>query len=629
MNHLTDMRFRFAFTAILVFWMAFLFSCRTKPPEWEPPFYFADHVHSSPATFNRAGLPSLREDAILSARVTLGDETRLSLVPPMPGRLSFELEIPRQPILRFAIAVATLAKPRFRSPVEFTLTVQGDGRQETLFQERVDRPKRNRWLDREVDLGSWVGTNTRLTFEARIVDSEERIPSDPQELFPLWGSPVLASREEHPDNEKLILISVDCLRADHVGAYGYARATTPHIDELAADGVVFETAISTSSTTLPTHTSMFTGLTPSVHGATNERKLSLSVPYLPEILAGVGYQVDGIVSGAYVSQHFGFERGFHSYLSRHRPRAAESVDSTLEALQRARGQSQFVFMHLIDAHWPYDPPAEIKERFRPVTLDLPPLMGKVLKHVPPRGEEEIEQVKALYDAEVAYADQEIGRFIDALKAKGLYRRSLIILTADHGESFFEHGRWQHGLNLFDEVLRVPLIVKWPGNVLKGRVPMQVSQIEIFSTLLEQAGVDSPHSKSTSLKRYTTEDEQMSLPTMAVSEYVTNSVSGSVPVKRISLRTKGQKYVVTFEIGADDEFEVAEILHEEIYDLTRDPGETRNLLDETTSDTSRHRQQLYAYLQEAREYQQGRQGEAVIPDETILERLKALGYVISQ
>lgn len=626
---MTYTQFRFALTTIAVSWMAFFFSCATKPPEWEPPFFFADHVYSSPATFNRADLPALRDDAILSARVTLRDETRLSLVPPLTGRLSFALEIPSQPILRFAIATATLAKPRFRSPVEFTLILQSDGHPETLFQERVSRPQRNRWLDREVDLGSWVGTNARLTFEARIVDTEERNASDPQELFPLWGSPVLSSGVEHPNNEKLILISVDCLRADHVGAYGYSRATTPRIDELAADGVVYETAISTSSTTLPTHTSMFTGLTPSVHGATNERKLSPSVPYLPEILARAGYQVDGIVSGAYVSQYFGFERGFHSYISRHRPRASESVDRTLEVLERARGQSQFVFMHLIDAHWPYDPPAEIKERFRPVTLDIPPLMDKVLKHVPPRGEEELEQVKALYDAEVAYADQEIGRLVHELKAKGLYSRSLIILTADHGESFFEHGRWQHGLNLFDEILRVPLIVKWPGNVLKGRAPMQVSQAEIFSTLLEQAGIDSPHSKSTSLKRYAVEDEQMSLPTVAVSEYVTNSVAGSVPVKRISLRTEKQKYVVAFEIEADDEFTVAEILHEEIYDLVRDPGETRNLLDEPALDTSLHRQQLYAYLQEAREYQQGRQGEAVVPDETILERLKALGYVISQ
>ena len=159
--------------------------------------------------------------------------------------------------------------------------------------------------------------------------------------------------------------------------------------------------------------------------------------------------------------------------------------------------------------------------------------------------------------------------------------------------------------------------------------MQVSQVEIFSTLLEQAGIDSPHSRSTSLKRYAVEDEQMSLPAVAVSEYVTNSVAGSIPVKRISLRTERQKYVVTFEIEAEDEFAVAEILHEEIYDLVSDPGETRNLLDEPTLDTSLHRQQLYAYLQEAREYQQGRQGEAVITDETILERLKALGYVISQ
>ena len=273
------------------------------------PFVFVEHVESSRETFAREDLPSFRDAGYVAGRVTLRGETRFSLVPPSPSRLSFAVDVPGDAVLRFAIAAATLTDPRFRSPVEFELTIRSADRQKTLFRERLERSQRNRWFDREVDLGSWAGRQVRFFFETRLE------PGDDAELFPLWGNPVLTAATERADIPKLILISVDCLRADHVGVYGYPRDTTPSIDAFAEDGVVFENAISTSATTLPTHMSAFTGLTPSEHGASNRHMLSRSVPYLPEILAASGYQVDSVVSGAYLAQNFGFERGFHTYRS--------------------------------------------------------------------------------------------------------------------------------------------------------------------------------------------------------------------------------------------------------------------------------------------------------------------------
>ena len=584
----------------------------------EKPFVFVEHVESSPETFDREDLPSFRDAGDVAGRVTLRGETRFSLVPPIPSRLSFAVDVPDDAVLRFAIAAATLVDPRFRSPVEFELTIRSEDRQETLFRERLERSQRNRWFDREVDLGPWAGRQVRVFFETRLE------PGDEGDLFPLWGNPVLTVAKERADIPKLILISFDCLRADHVGVYGYPRDTTPSIDAFAEDGVVFETAISTSAMTLPAHMSAFTGLTPSEHGASNRHMLSRSVPYLPEILAASGYQVDGIVSGAYLAQNFGFERGFHTYRSLKRPRAAETVDAAIEVLDRTKGQPHFLFLHVIDAHWPYDPPPGLRERFGPVRVDVPRMLNKVLKQIPPDGPDEIEQAIDLYDAEIFYADREIGRFFDALEARGLYDRAFIMLMADHGEAFYEHDNWQHGWTLYDEIVHVPLIVKWPHGARKGRVATQVSQVDVFATLLAEAGVTAPHARATNLadpagspgsRRY------------AVSEFTSNPPPGETATKHVSLRTAKLKYIATFRTGPE-ELTVEELVGEELYDLTRDPGETRNLALDAPPALDDFRRGLSAYLEESRVYRAFEQGDAIIEDDAIRKRLEALGYITS-
>lgn len=589
----------------------------SSAPVTGKPFVFAEHVESSPETFDRQDLPAFRDAGAVAGRVTLRDETRLSLVPPSSSRLSFAVDVPDDAVLRFGIAAATLTNPRFRSPIEFELTIKSEDRQETLFSERLERSQRNRWFDRDVDLGPWAGSQVRVFFETRVA------PGDDADLFPLWGNPVLAAATERADIPTLILISFDCLRADHVGAYGYPRDTTPSIDAFAEDGVVFETAISTSATTLPTHMSVFTGLTPSEHGASNRHMLSRSVPYLPEILAESGYQVNGVVSGAYLAQNFGFERGFHSYRSLKRPRAAETVDAALEVLDRTQGQPHFLFLHVIDAHWPYDPPSKLRERFGPIRVNVPRMLNKVLKQIPPDGPDEIEQAIDLYDAEVFYADRELGRFFGALEARGLYDGALIILMADHGEAFYEHDNWQHGWTLYDEIVHVPLIVKWPHSATEGRIATQVSQVDIFATLLAEADIHAPHARAINLA----EAHSPRFRTHAVSEFTSNPPPGEPATKHVSFRTAELKYVATFRTGPD-ELTVDELVREELYDLMRDPGESHNLGLDDPPILEDFRRELADYLEESRIYRAFDQGDAVIEDDAIRDRLEALGYITS-
>ena len=270
----------------------------------------------------------------------------------MPSHLSFVAKLPPRPVLQFAISVATLGKPTRWSPVRFRITVKSGHEEEVIFRETIELPQRNQWLDRSVDLAAWSETEAQLRFEVLTDDDPAAlVANDP--VFPLWGNPVVFSKHNPIERPPIILISVDCLRPDHMGLYGYQRNTTPRLDELAEEAFVFEKATAASSWTLPSHMSMMTGLTPSFHAVSRERKLGPSIGYLPELLSEGGYEAIGVVSGAYLSPSFGFERGFHKYRVLKRSRAAQTIDVATAWLAEAQGRDVFLFLHLFDPHWRY------------------------------------------------------------------------------------------------------------------------------------------------------------------------------------------------------------------------------------------------------------------------------------
>jgi arylsulfatase A-like enzyme len=477
-------------------------------------------------------------------------------------------------------------------------------------------------LDREADLSRWSGKKVRVTFETKLGGS---VP-DRQPILAVWGSPVLVSSTAEHEKPNLILISIDCLRADHVGAYGYERNTTPRIDGLAKDGVVFKTAVSTSSWTLPTHMSMLTGLPPSIHGATRRNKLDVSVPYLPEMLARSGYRVDGVVSVPNLSQAFGFERGFHSYFFALDPGADQLVDVALDLIRRGDGQPHFLFLHLLDVHWPYSPPSDFRVRFGERPADISDLLDKVMADKVPSNQEEINQVINLYDGEVAYVDQELGRLFDELKAAGLYERSLIILTADHGEAFYEHGYWKHTQTLYEEMVRVPMIVKWPEESPTGKVETLVSQTDVFPTVLEAVGPTPAGTWAMSLRRHVDRGPQKMNERTVVTEVTWDALPNRAAMMKIAFRSEEFKYIATLHGSAVNELSASGVRQEELYDLTRDPSETENVMLESEHQLRFFRKELRDYFAEASTLRAARRGEAVTLDDTTLERLRALGYV---
>lgn len=362
--------------------------------------------------------------------------------------------------------------------------------------------------------------------------SERRLPRSLQlSLFITWlglfavslALPLfkrMPSSTPGPPEKLVLFITVDTLRADALGVYGNDQARTPNIDAMGREGAVFLRAQAAASWTLPSHASMFTGLNARQHGANiGTMRISRTVPMITEALRDQGYRTAGFVSSMIVNSALGFGRGFSLFddqfswpwrylalpsairkLAAYFPsldppverRAGDTVRQVLPILDQ--GGSLFVWIHLMDPHTPYAPPAG----FRPPASVIinPPFDGTVgplrdvnLGHLAPPRPTDVSNLRALYDGEVAYTDSEIGRLLGEIKRRGLEKRTSILLTADHGEGFGEHERFLHQ-SLHQEILHVPFILWAPGRVPAGlRVQDVVRGIDVPATLADLAGVE--------------------------------------------------------------------------------------------------------------------------------------------
>src|SRR6266436_4147801 len=256
----------------------------------------------------------------------------------------------------------------------------------------------------------------------------------------------------------VVVITIDTLRADHVGCYGYKQIRTPNIDALAADGARFERAYTAVPATLPSHTVMFTGTYPMLSGMHDfaANKLNATQPTLASVLKEHGYATAAVIGSAVLDSRFGLNRGFDFYYDHFDfNRLQESnleemerpgnlvADVTLDWLSKNYQKKFFLWMHLYDPHYPYHPPAPYDAEYK----DRP------------------------YDGEIAFADSQVGRLIHFLKSKGLYGNTLIVLSGDHGESLGEHGEKTHGFFIYNATLHVPFMMHLPiGHLPVGHAP---------------------------------------------------------------------------------------------------------------------------------------------------------------
>jgi arylsulfatase A-like enzyme len=459
----------------------------------------------------------------------------------------------------------------------------------------------------------------------------------------------------------VLLVSIDTLRADHLGCYGNANAKTPTIDALAAEGVVFEDATSQANTTGPSHTTMLTGLYPAEHGAlSNGVRVSNRVKTLADALSRT-HSSAAFVSGFTLADElcglasrfdwyddqmaryawlpriversqlgralvrFARERGVELYRA-DRP-AGQTVDAAISWLNSRGDEPLFTFLHLYDPHAPYEPPEEFVRLHagpHPADFDWYDLSTEEREELV-TDPAAVEQMKALYAAEISYADAQVARLIEELKRLGRWERTLLVLTSDHGEGLGAHGYWfDHGTFLYDEELHVPLILRFPGAKHAGvRVKHQVRLLDIAPTILDHLGVrdaltTSGESLVTAASGAPDAAERASY---ALSD-IAGDVSGfPIEGRRMSLRSKGHKliwssthWLDTQRVPEREEFYVLARDKDELDDLRRDGGKPAHPFED-----------LARQLEAWREATGGaRSDEELAPE--VIEQLKKLGYL---
>jgi arylsulfatase A-like enzyme len=314
---------------------------------------------------------------------------------------------------------------------------------------------------------------------------------------------VLGAEPPPATKYNLLLISIDTLRADHLKCYGYHLNTSPHLDQLAKEGVLFESVTAAASWTIPSHMSMFTSLYASVHGVqTFGGQLGEGVGTLAQHLTQSGYVTAAFVIGTVLDHRYGFNRGFQCYddftvgvepwIHEHITNL-KMTELATEWLKKHSQEDFFLFLHYFDCHAPYNPPAQYARRFDPeytgrangVSEPLDNQKGMMSRSA-------ARHAMALYDGEIAFTDEHVSKILQLLKDLRLSEKTLVIVLSDHGEAFLEHGEILHGNSLYEEEIHVPLIMRLPGVIPAGkRIAGNVSHVDLMPTTLGLLQVKAP------------------------------------------------------------------------------------------------------------------------------------------
>jgi arylsulfatase A-like enzyme len=460
----------------------------------------------------------------------------------------------------------------------------------------------------------------------------------------------------------ILLIVMDTTRADHLSCYGYPLLTTPHLDRLAEEGVLFTDAISTGGWTVPTHASLFTGTFPSFHGAQDGHPvLNKDLSTLAEVLRSYGYQTAGFTNIGWLTENTGLTRGFDTFVPIYRLYEGGSIPAlTRRALAKMAwllagcnvadaaatnryvkrwlthsepDQPFFIFINYFEAHAPYRPPRSFARRFlEPYGIgfaEAQRINQDPLKHITgtvSMDEKGFDVLRALYDAEIAYLDAKLGELFSYLGQQNLLNQTLIIVTADHGENIGDHGLMGHKWCLYDTLLQIPLIIRYPPLFPPGTtIADQVQLVDIFPTLLDVLNIqergirDQLQGFSLLPDRVADRPQQIAVAEMA-------GRSWKQDFRRYpgfdyrqferdlkAIRTAQFKY-----IWASDG-------RHELYEIATDPTESQNLIDVLPEKARCLKDRLFNFINSIK-YKGETAEEDFDLDRVLEQHLRALGYI---
>lgn len=479
--------------------------------------------------------------AFARARVEIGQGTTYSgLLLPAPAHAAFDIEVPPAGELSFRPGVVRpeTADGLASDGVEFRVEVEIDGKTTVLWSE--SRNVDDGFSDVNVDLSAYSGKKVRL-----------RLATSPGATarfdYALFADPVVASRKTNPQH--VVLVFIDTLRRDHLGLYGYGKDTSVPLDTWAASATVFDDARTVAPWTLPSTRSLLTGRSPEMwdHAAT-----------LPSLLRPDGWATAMFGANVYLSSNFGMDGDWGEHQVTRQVNATEQVDRALAWLDAQQGRDALVLVHFMDCHIPYDEPAAYRYRYTKPGENPPGLSDDFERSAVAKLKDPPEKtrawVTARYDQNIAFVSDEVGRLLNNLGGD-----DIAVVFADHGEELWDHGGFEHGHTLFDELLRVPLIVKAPG-LPAGRVTEPVSLLDVTPTVLDLLGRTGQDLEGVSLVPAARGDAA------AKTALASRDLAFGRPLygtERWGVLHAGQKY--TTNEG-----------REAVYNLAEDPGEHTNL-----------------------------------------------------
>jgi len=471
-----------------------------------------------------------------------------------------------------------------------------------------------------------------LPFAARIIFKQPFDPGDPGQTRAALG-PRSEGAPFGDGDSPVFLILIDTLRADHLSCYDYSRPTSPRLDRLAAEGTLFENAYASSSWTVPSIATLFSGLYPSAHNTQSELDvLPGEIHTLSECFSAIGYETAGFLANPLIHPDYGFCQGMQTFYPPGRPAwffqkrtALENIvrpayfdqvfpgrkilDHAEDWIARRTGNRMFAYLHFMEPHDPYSPPPEWQKRFDPDFPEEPVSMPPAKRGMngPAIPERQRVNMVAQYDGEIAYVDSLLGRLFDFLKVQDLYDPALICVVSDHGEEFYEHAGWAHGHQLYREITKVPMLIKWPqGRHAGTRIGAPVELVDLRKTLLHALGYE--------ISGADQGDSLLPLVLQSGHRDLSAAAYGEQTPKWLSVRTRQWAYIERHEADHSEPQLFA----------ADDPGEKVNLAGQRPEVVTGLKTRLHAWIEGVRA--DSLETEQLPLDLDKLEMLRDLGYL---
>jgi len=592
---------------------------------------------------NEAEIITPRKEFVKRSSFTINGESKEVLFEHPDSSITFkDVAIQKNASLNFGISINEPAWEKVGDGVLFEIILTDKKSKKHNIYSRYIDPKNNpddrKWFAESIDLKSFEKEKASITFT-----TSSGPKSNNAFDWAGWSQPkmnfIVRKRIRKSHHTNIILITLDTTRADHLSCYGYHRKTSPGLDKIAQNGMQFLNAISPSPWTLPAHASLFTSLFPSQHGAISKAGKTVSSGYpltqsdvvLAKIVKNHGYKTAGFVGGPFLKSEFGFSQGFETYDDQWEgyDRRANKINSKVfNWIERNFSSPFFLFINYFDPHAPYDPPKSFNSPFKNSyrgEINFATFGPHQIKlgEINPLKETDKMRAIDLYDSEILFMDQQVAELFQRLEDYELLDDSLVIITADHGESFGENDIWGHGGLPIESQVRIPLLIHFPAQAKKPKVVAeQVQLTAIYSTILKTLNIPLPAfavQKGFDINLLNAgKNEENTLPQYTFAERF--FPKGNMRM----LRSNNWKYLVRKSLKSEKKGT------EWIFDLDNDPRELKNLIGLDKKRDNVIRSKYSNFIKKISSIQLEKiKSSSVSPkplSPEMEEQLKALGYV---